>query len=252
MWKTSHFVLWEFTQSSVSKRQQKEPIFPCHSLFCARDWLRHSNVYYIIKFELERYFFKEIKVRSLSLFPHLLFHFLPIVTISFFFGFHINFDKTFLIAGSVTDEGLFKYIFYFRKPERFIYIGVLRWPGRPILSGHQREDPCQWKMYGRHRLMKRSDCESMPLNPSMIFYFLSFYIFSLWQLLTGLKSGVKEGWNDSSTKCPHRFGSSCLGEHYSNKYGHVSKPTLSSFLKLRSRTHMEINQTGWIMKSLCF
>lgn len=69
--------------------------------------------------------FKEIKVRSLY-FPHLLFHFFPIVTFPFF---HIDFDKTFRIAGSDTDEGFSKHIFYFREPEWFIYIVVENYIG---------------------------------------------------------------------------------------------------------------------------
>jgi len=81
--------------------------------------------------------FKEIKVRSLY-FSTLIVPFLPYSHLSFFY---IDFDKTFSIAGSDTDEGFSKHIFYFREPEWFIYIVVENdiGPVRPILPGHPRE-----------------------------------------------------------------------------------------------------------------
>lgn len=90
--------------------------------------------------------FKEIKVRSLSLFPPLI---VPFPPHSHLYVFHIDFDKTFLIAGSVTDEGLSKHTFYFREPERFIYIIVEYYVG-PVGPSSQAT---QGRTHGSERCM---------------------------------------------------------------------------------------------------
>ncbi len=68
--------------------------------------MRHSNVYYIIKLRLElsknRYF--QRNKSQISLFsPTYGLIFSPYSPLFIFFCFHVDFDKTLLIAGSVTN-----------------------------------------------------------------------------------------------------------------------------------------------------